>query len=287
MPLWPAAKMGDMVIGLDIHKVLTPFGPVPCPPPGVPLPHPYFGTLFLWMTPQFPQVNVFINGMPACATGAMGYSAHIPLGWPVPPAMMNLDYFRRHLLNVPKQLVLVALTLAANMAISGLSSLFIKPNSATGRFVKDVTGIDLSQKEVVMTTIKGAIQNYTKWQTWAKLLIPPLPYPGAQGSSAIGSPNVQVNGGALGFVAPLMSSSCTEFIWVPNAATIGFSNVVVGVSVADMVRALAVNAAQQGVNKAVSTGLDKAIAKVKPPKPPAEKPEAPPEQEGAQGTGCG
>ena len=280
MALWPAAKMGDMVVGIDIHKVLVPFAPIPGPPPGVPIPHPYFGTLFLWMTPKFPTMNVFINSMPACATGAMGYSAHIPLGIPVPPAMLNMDYFKRHLLNIPKQLVLVALTLAANMAISKVSSLFVKPGSATASFVKDVTGVDLDQQEPMLATIKGAMASYTQWQTWAKLLIPPLPFPGAQGSSAIGSPNVQVNGGALGFVAPLMSVSCTEFIWVPNAATIGFSNVMVGVSVADMVKGIAAHAAKAGVSKAVSAGLDKGIAAAK------GKPKPPPEKEGAEGCGC-
>jgi len=257
MANWPAAKLGDMIVGIDIHKVGFPFAPVPAPPPGVPIPHPYFGSLFLWHTPQFPKMNVFINGVPACATGAMGYSCHIPFGIPYPPSMLNLDYFRRHLLNVPKQLVLVALTMFANMAISKISSIFVTPGSATDKFVQDVTGTALSQQGGVTTSIKGGLSAYTKWQTWAKLLIPPLPFPGTQGSSAIGSPNVQVNGGALGFVAPLMSVSCTEFIWVPNAATIGFSNVMVGVSVAAMVRGLAVHAAQTAVSQAVSAGVNR------------------------------
>ena len=255
MPNWPAAKLGDSVIGIDIHKVGFPFAPVPAPPPGVPIPHPYFGLLYLWLTPQFPKMNVFINGLPACATGAMGYSAHIPFGIPYPPSMLNFDYFRRHLLNVPKQLVLVALTMFANMAISKIASIFVKPDSATAKFVQDVTGTALSQQGSVTTAIKGGLSAYTKWQTWAKFLIPPLPFPGAQGSSAIGSPNVQVNGGPLGFVAPLMSVSCTEFVWVPNAMTLGFSNVKVGVSVAAMVRAIAVHAAQTGVSKAVAAGV--------------------------------
>ncbi len=283
MALWPAAKLGDMVIGLDIHKVLVPFAPIPCPPPGVPIPHPYFGTLFLWLTPKFPTMNVFINGVPACSVGAMGYSAHIPMGIPVPPALLNMEYFKRHLMNVPKQLCLVALTLFANMAISGLSSLFISPGSASGKFVKDVTGIDLTEQGGMIAAMKGAITSYTKWQTWAKLLIPPLPFPGAQGSSAIGSPNVKVNDGPMGFVAPLMSISCTEFIWVPNAATVGFSNVLVGVSVADMVKGIAVHAAQAGVSKAVNKGFDKAAAALK---KPADAPKPPPEKEGEAGTGC-
>ncbi len=256
MANWPASKMGDMVLGLDIHKVLLPIAPVPVPPP-VPTPHPYFGVIYLWLTPKFPTMNVFINGVPAVATGAMGYSCHIPFGAPIPPFMLNMEYFRRHLMNIPKQLVLVALTMFANMAIGKIASVFVDPSSETGKFVQDVTGTTLSQQGGVTTAIKGGLSAYTQWQTWAKLLIPPLPFPGAQGSSAIGSPNVQVNGGALGFVAPLMSVSCTEFIWVPNAATIGFSNVMVGVSVAAMAKAIAAHAAQAAVSQAVSAGVDR------------------------------
>jgi hypothetical protein len=252
--LWPAAKLGDMVIGIDIHTVVIP------PAPPAPLPHPYFGVLYLWLTPQFPSMNVFINGLPACSVGAMGYSAHIPMGIPVPPSMLNLGYFTRHLLNVPKQLLLIALTMAANSAISLISSVFFPPNSATGRFVKDVTGVDLSTEGGITAGIKGGLKSYTKWQTWAKLLIPPLPFPGAHGSSAIGTPTVQCNGGPLGFVAPLMSISCTDFVWVPNAMTIGFTNVFVGVSLEAMARALVVHAAQVGVQKGVAKGVDKASA---------------------------
>ena len=77
------------------------------------------------------------------------------------------------------------------------------------------------------------------------------------GSAAIGSPNVTVNGGPLAFVAPLMATSCSDLPFVPNAAPIGFSNVLVGVSISDMVRALAVNAAQAGVSAAVAAGVNR------------------------------
>jgi hypothetical protein len=252
MPNWPAVKMTDMVIGLDFHTVTIP------PAPPVPMmPHPYFGIIFLWSTPAFAKINVLINSMPACATGAMGYSCHIPQGIPTPPSMLNQAYWRRHLLNVPKALMLVALTLLANLAISGISSLFVKPDSATGKFVKDVTGVDTSSWQGVWDNVKGSFSAYTKWSTWIKLLMPPIPYPGSQGSAAIGSPNVTVNGGPLGFVAPLMATSCSDLPIVPNAMPVGFSNVLVGVSIAAMVRALAVNAAQG----AVSAGVGKAVAK--------------------------
>jgi len=251
--LWPAAKMTDMVIGLDFHAVIIPPAPAPIPM----IPHPYFGPIYLWMTPKFPEVTVLINGMPAVAAGGMGYAVHIPMGLPAPPSMLNMAYWRRYLLNIPKALMLVALTLMANLAIAGISSLFVKPDSATGRFVKDVTGVDTTSWSSTWESIKGSFSAYTKWSTWVKLLMPPIPYPGDQGSAAIGSPNVTVHGGPLGFVAPLMATSCSDIPIVPNAMTLGFSNVMVGVSIADMVRALAVNAAQGAVSAGVSAGVSR------------------------------
>jgi hypothetical protein len=247
---WPAVKMTDMVIGVDLHTVLI-VVPVPM------LPHPYFGVIFLWMTPQFPKVDTLINGMPACTAGSMGYSVHIPQGAPIPPTMLNMGYWRRYLLNIPKALMLVALTMLANLAIAGISSLFVKPGSETGKFIKDVTGVDTSSWDGVWGTIKGNFAAYTQWSTWIKLLMPPIPYPGGQGSSAIGSPNVTVNGGALGFVAPLMGTSCSDLPIVPNAMPVAFSNVLVGVSLGDMVRAVLVNAAQASVSAGVSAGVDR------------------------------
>jgi hypothetical protein len=154
-------------------------------------------------------------------------------------------------------LMLVALTLIANIAIAGISALLIPADSATARFIKDVTGVDTSSWDGAWNSVKANLASYTQWSTWIKLLMPPVPYPGGQGSMAIGSPNVQVNGGPLAFVAPLMATSCSELPIVPNAATIGFSNVMVGVSIADMVRALVVNAAQGAVSAGVGYGVSK------------------------------
>ncbi|MEJ2620956.1 MAG: hypothetical protein P8163_12005 [Candidatus Thiodiazotropha sp.] len=249
--LFPAAKMMDGIVGIDLHTVLIPPSPVPVPM----MPHAYFGPVYLWMTPKFAKVDTLINGMPAVTAGGMGYFFHIPQGLPVPPTMLNLAYWKRYLLNIPMSLMLVALTLFANIAIAGLSSVFVPADSATGRFIKDTTGIDTTNWSTTKESIKANLAAYTQWSTWIKLLMPPVPYPGGQGSTAIGSPNVQVNGGPLSFVAPLMATSCSELPIVPNAATIGFSNVMVGVSIADIVRGLAVNAAQGAVSAGVSHGV--------------------------------
>jgi hypothetical protein len=247
MALYPAAKLMDSVIGIDVHAV--------APIPGIPV-HPYFGTIFLWHQPNFPTANVFINGMPACSVGAMGYSAHVPQGVPVPPTPTNTPYWKRYLVNIPMALTLMTLTILANIAIAGIAALIPKPNSAES-FLKDVTGIDTSSKASAWTTVSASFSAFTKWQTWVKLLMPPIPYCGAQGSTAVGSPNVTVNGGPLAFSAPLVATSCSDIPVVPNAMTLGFSNVMVGVSFAALVRGIAVQAAQGAVSAGVGKGVKK------------------------------
>ena len=245
--LWPAAKLMDLVVGVDVHAVI-----------GVPI-HPYFGPVYLWHTPKFPSANVFINGMPALSVGAMGYWFHIPQGIPVPPTPTNAPYWTRYITNVPKAVCLMALTMMANVAIAMIAS-FLPKNKSSEAFIKDVTGIDTSSHAKTWESVKGSFSSFTKWQTWVKLLMPPIPFCGAQGSVAIGSPNVTVNGGPLAFVAPLMATSCSDLPFVPNAVTLGFTNVMVGVTFEAMLRALAVHAAQGAVSAAVSAGFNKATA---------------------------
>lgn len=247
MPLWPASKLMDTVIGVDVHAVT--------PIPGIPV-HPYFGPVYLWHSPKFPMCNVLINGLPACSVGAMGYFFHVPQGVPVMPPNIP-SYWKRYLTNVPMALGLMALTILANIAIAAIAAMIPKPPSAEG-FIKDVTGIDTSSRAATWESIKASFAAFSKWQTWVKLLIPPIPYPGAQGSTAIGSPNVTVNGGNLAFVAPLMATSCSDIPFVPNAMTLGFSNVLVGVTFSAMLRGLAVNAAQGAVSAGVGYGVQRA-----------------------------
>jgi len=242
--LWPAVKLMDLVVGVDLHAVL-----------GIPI-HPYFGPIYLWHSPKFPTANVFINGLPACSVGSMGYYVHIPQGFPVPITPTNVSYWTRYLTNIAMGLVLMSLTMLANIAIAAIAGFIPKPKSAE-TFIKDVTGIDTSSLASTWSSISANFATFTSWQTWAKLLMPPLPYPGAQGSAAVGSPNVTVNGGPLAFAAPLVATSCSDIPIVPNAMTIGFSNVMVGVSVQDLIRGIAVSSAQAAVSAGVAKGVSK------------------------------
>ncbi len=244
MPLWPASKSMDMVIGIDLHTVM-----------GIPV-HPYFGPIYLWHTPKFPMANVLINGMPACTVGAMGYYLHIPQGIPVPPTPTNAFYWTRYLTNIPMGVVLMTLTTLANIAIAGISALIPKPKSAE-KFIQDVTGVDTTDAAATWESVKSNFAAFTQWQTWVKLLMPPIPWPGSQGSTAVGSPNVTVNGGALAFNAPLVATSCSDLPIVPNAMTLGFSNVLVGVSFTDLFRGIAVSMAQEAISEGVNLGVKK------------------------------
>ena len=247
MPLYPAAKLMDTVVGIDVHAV--------APIPGIPI-HPYAGPIYLWTDPAFPKMNVFINGLPAMTVGGMGYFAHVPQGIPANPP--NTPYWQRYRTNVLMGIVLMMLTVLANIAIAGIAAMLPIPPKAES-FLKEVTGIDTSSRAATWRAVKAAFGGLINWQAWVRLLMPPLPYPGAQGSTAVGSPNVTVNGAPLAFAAPLVATSCSDIPVVPNAMTLGSSNVMVGVSMDALKHAILVHAAQAGVAAGVGYGVSRAM----------------------------
>lgn len=86
MPGLPAAKMGDKVVGIDIHILLipSPGGPVPTP-----VPHPFNGILQSNLS-----MTVKIMGMPAATVGSIANNVppHIPQGGPfsIPPTNQGI-----------------------------------------------------------------------------------------------------------------------------------------------------------------------------------------------------
>jgi uncharacterized Zn-binding protein involved in type VI secretion len=73
----PAAKMGDKVVGVDIHIIMIPAPPAP--PVPTPLPHPFNGTITGGCI-----TTVNIMGKPAAVVGstADNLPPHIPQGGP-------------------------------------------------------------------------------------------------------------------------------------------------------------------------------------------------------------
>lgn len=256
MPNFPAMTVLDTVIGVDIHFQIP---PPPAPPVPVPVPYPFSGPLLLWFTPSFPLVNVFINSKPAAAVGAIAYSMHVPpvvVGLPANPP--NGSYWKRYLTNIAMGICLMALTTMANLAIAAITAFIPKPKFAED-FIKGVTGIDTTDRKTTLETVKSSFDSYTKWQTWVKLLMPPIPFPGSNGSPSVGSPGVTVNGAPLAFLGPLFANSCSDIPVVPNAANVAFSNVMVGITWAGLVQAMATSVAQAGM----SFGLGKLAEKGK------------------------
>src|SRR5262249_2269805 len=116
--LFPAAKLGDTVIGLDVHKVV-----IPPAPALIPTPHAYFGKILLWMTPQHAVAgDVLVNGLAAACVGCQSFGPHIPIGVPGPESATNTAYWKRYIVQVVMAVVLTLLTTMANLAIAGLAS---------------------------------------------------------------------------------------------------------------------------------------------------------------------
>ena len=126
--------MTDMVIGLDFHTVLMPV-PVPL------VPH---RTLAASFVDDAAVRNNKTLSLTECRLALRAvWVIRYTFPWERPPSMLNMAYWRRYLLNIPKQLMLIALTLLANLAISRISAIFVKPQSAGG-ICKDVTGVGTS-----------------------------------------------------------------------------------------------------------------------------------------------
>jgi RHS repeat-associated protein len=224
--LFPAAKLGDMVIGLDIHKGLIPAPPSPVPVPGPPLPYPYIGSLFLWLSPQWPSTNVFVNGMPAATVGTKGYSLHVP---PIPP----------HILTPPLQLLSWKWYLQNLLTVVIATNFQIIIGTVRGMIDHAIKGQKVpSAWQSYLSTIEGM----HNWSTLFQALMPPAVLPIAEGNSAIGSPTVTVNGAPMAMVGPLFACSCSEIPIVPNAGVMGGGNVMVGITFTDLLMQFAWNA---------------------------------------------
>ena len=266
---FPAAKNMDYIVGIDIHNLVAvlPFL-TPVPPPGAPIPHPFYGPIFVWLTPKFPEMNVFINNQPAVAVGGTSYSAHIPFG--IPADLLNTSWWRRAFLNIPKVLMLTAMTIIVNMAIA-LTTMAIAPKSKVAQgFIKDVTGVDVSSVESGLKGIAGSVTKFSQWQSWVQLLMSALPYPLANGAPGIANPTVLVNGAPLATGAPLTTLTCQDmpFALFPNAVTLATSNVMVGLSLKQILMGMAGHAAkgaiQMGVGKVYSSAKNNPLDKFDP-----------------------
>lgn len=222
--LFPAAKLMSNVIGVDMHLGILP-PPAPAPVPGI---YPYVGPVFLWLNPKFPACTVFVNGMPAAAVGSKGYSVHIPLPPHIafPPKPPLWKFILQH---AGTTVISMGLNANLSMAQSAVSGAMANQSAAE-----------------ILQGVADAGSGAMTWQSWASALIPTI-LPMAEGNLAYGSSTVTVQGAPIGLVGPMFGNSCTDIPVLPNASVLDFSNVMVGVTLADLLQQFAMSAVQAGI----------------------------------------
>ena len=223
---------------MDVHAQVIP------PAPPVPVPAPYAGSIFMWTSPKFPMANVLINSKPACTVGAMGYSVHIP-GRPrasheyhvldaLPhPRGHGTDPRRPHHLR--------------QYGHRRLCRPLIPKPPAAADFIKDVTGIDSSSTMSFMTTASASFASFTQWQTWAELPHAAPALPGLPGLDGGGQPQCHRQRRRPGLRGASGGDIVQRYPGGADAATLGFSNVMVGVSIGAPIKGIAVSAAQNAM----------------------------------------
>jgi RHS repeat-associated protein len=238
--LFPASKLGDLIIGVDAHTIT-----LPPPAPPIPLtPHPFIGYIFLWWSPNFPSYNVFVNGMPALTLGAKSISAHFPM----PPGIWWIK------LPCPAKFFITHYT---TVLLSTLFSVVLNTvGSMTGTTVPTTRTPDSQmdpppENPLIWAALSAQIKGFS-WMSILRMLLPPVVLPISEGDVNMASPTVTVNGGPMSFVGPLFSGSCSEIPIIPNSNILGFSNVMVGVTLKEILMQLAWNVVHGVANVAAS-----------------------------------
>ncbi len=247
---FPAAKMLDMVIGLDNHTTL----PAPIPPPAGPLPPlplfpaPFAGPILLSVQP-----TVLVNFMPAAGSGAVAIGFHMPpLPWPWPP--ITFGAILKSAIMAVVQAPFMALLELARGQLSGLAAGSTNPVLKNG-FVQGFLGQPPGGggQGGSDITIGRFFPMFGSPQAFLGFLAQCMPLPVANGQATIASPTVSACDSPMALAMPMGGNSCSEIPIVPNASVLGFSNVLTGMSLSQLLGVMAWNA----VNAAAAHGLKK------------------------------
>jgi RHS repeat-associated protein len=260
---FPAAKMLDMVIGLDNHTTL----PAPIPPPAGPLPPlplfpaPFAGPILLSVQP-----TVLVNFMPAAGSGAVAIGFHMPpLPWPWPP--ITFGAILKSAIMAVVQAPFMALLELARGQLSGLAAGSTNPVLKNG-FVQGFLGQPPGGggQGGSDITIGRFFPMFGSPQAFLGFLAQCMPLPVANGQATIASPTVSACDSPMALAMPMGGNSCSEIPIVPNASVLGFSNVLTGMSLSQLLGVMAWNAASaaaaQGLKKgseAAENGVARAI----------------------------
>lgn len=247
---FPAAKMLDMVLGLDNHTTL----PAPIPPPAGPLPPlplfpaPFAGPILLSVQP-----TVLVNFMPAAGSGAVAIGFHMPpLPWPWPP--ITFGAILKSAIMAVVQAPFMALLELARGQLSGLAAGSTNPVLKSG-FVQGFLGQPPGGggQGGSDITIGRFFPMFGSPQAFLGFLAQCMPLPVANGQATIASPTVSACDSPMALAMPMGGNSCSEIPIVPNASVLGFSNVLTGMSLSQLLGVMAWNA----VNAAAAHGLKK------------------------------
>ena len=172
--------------------------------------------------------------MPAVTVGAKSISCHFPtppgVFWVRPPTCF-MKWFLTHVGTVALGTIFSTLTAAAGAMLGVQVPTTRQP---TGELPPQDNGNFWQNVQAQLASMN--------WMTLFKSLLPPVILPVAEANISMGSPTVTVNGAPLAYIGPLTSGSCSDLPMVPNANTMGFSNVMVGITVKEMLMQFAWNA---------------------------------------------
>ena len=266
---FPATKLLDPIMGLDFHTTLP--APLVPPLPPIPLfPTPFMGPILIDFKP-----TVLINFRPAAGSGATAVSFHMPpLPWPWPPIS-----HRPMITAAIMALMTAPFTAMLEMGRAKVQALAAGSNNETLKrgFVADLLGSSHvtpppSEDQAAGDAMKVGSGNtgtfkfsrifpmFASPQAFIGFLVGLIPLPVANASVNIASPTTTVCDAPLGMMIPLGANSCSDIPIVPNAAVVGFSNVLTGMSIGDFLGQLAWNAikgaATKGFQGAVKKGAN-------------------------------
>lgn len=231
----PATKMGDLMIGIDVHKVAPGIPPVAVSP--MLLPHGFALPVNLDC-----KATVLINGVAMAGSGSTACGLHTPPFLPLPWTPI---------FNTPRQMLAgatLALFMPALMAAGSMITGAAQAAAALSNPGGALTGLDAQQWRVRLlpyTASPGAFLAF---------LAGLAPYPIASGSITIGSPNVLGEDMPMSMLVPMpFSNSCSDIPVVPNATVLASSTVMIGVSLEQILAQLAMSLVAYGVARGIQS----------------------------------
>lgn len=257
MLTFPAVKLLDPIMGLDFHTSL----PAPIPPPAGPwpplimVPTPFMGPILVGFVP-----TVLVNFRPAAGANATAISFHMPyLPWPWPPISWTA-----FLKAAVMQLIQIPFSIMLNMVKSGLQSMLAATDSPVFKqgALADFLGTTYAQQPPAGEShfsFTRAAAAYADPQMIASMLIACIPLPVANASVTFGSSSVTAGGKPFGMAMPLGANSCNDPPMgpLPNAMVTTFSNVLVGISLGDLLGQIMWAKFERKANAAYMKGMSK------------------------------